>query len=69
MTPPPAAAVRLTEVEKRAAVQDQRLATIEDDIRELHEAIKSLRNAVLTFAFTVAGSAIAVLLALAHSVR
>lgn len=53
---------------ERMAVVESRLANTEADVAGLEDAIKSLRNAVLTFAFTVAGSAIAVLLALTQLV-
>lgn len=60
------AAARLGGLEREQARHDERLKAVEQDIAELGDAIKSLRNAVLTFSFTVAGSAIAVLLALAQ---
>lgn len=52
---------RVSTLETAVAVHDTRLSAMEEDLRELTAAIKSLRTSVLTFALTVAGSAVAVL--------
>lgn len=64
MTNGDAEIVRLAALERQQDRHDERLKSLERDLTELNDSMKSLRNAVLTFAFTVAGSAIAVLLAL-----
>lgn len=56
--------MRLRDLERAQAVLEARQTSMDSEIGELRDAIKSLRAAILTFAFTVAGSAIAVLLAL-----
>lgn len=49
---------------ERMAVAEQRLVSLEEDVRGVEEALKSLRSTILAFAFTVAGSAVAILLGL-----
>lgn len=53
---------RVSTLETAVAVHDTRLSAMEEDLRELTAAIKSLRSSVLAFAFTVAASAVAVLI-------
>mgnify|MGYP001575765040 CR=1 FL=1 len=47
-----------------AAAHNERLNGIEKSVNSLADNVKSLRNTLITFALTVAGSAIAVLLGL-----
>ena len=55
---------RLEDKVEQLPVLNERLNGIEKTMGELTDNVKSLRNTLITFALTVAGSAIAVLLGL-----
>ena len=57
---------RLEEKVEQLPALNERLNGIEKNMLALADNVKSLRNTLITFALTVAGSAIAVLLGLAQ---
>lgn len=54
---------------KPVPVMQSEIDSLQSSVRDLSEGVKSLRNAIVTFAFTVAGSAVAVLIGLVVTSR